>query len=161
MREKLDEVLEKIKSQEGKASAELGVERGEVLKLEHNAQYGHYFRVTLKEEKFVRGNKNYDIIESNKSGVKFRNRKMELLSEAFSELSQRYEEQQSSIVTEMVGIASGYCDSMSHLASIISKLDVIVSFAVSAVTQQYCKPSLSEKSGVIKISQVGEKGDEL
>ena len=154
MREKLDEVLEKIKSQEGKASAELGLERGKVLKLEHNAQHGYYFRITLKEEKSVRGNKNYHIIESNKSGVKFRNGKMEQLSETFFEISKRYEEQQSSIVSEMVGVSSGYCDTMSHLGSIISRLDVILSFAVSAVAHQYCRPSLSDKSGVIKISQL-------
>ena len=148
-------MLEKIEKQEGKVCAELGVERGKVLKLEHNAQYGYYYRVTLKEEKLVRGNKNYTIIEANKSGIKFRNGKVEQLSENFSELNKSYEEQQSSVVEEIVKVSVGYSDSLSHLANIISRLDVIVSFAVTAVANQYCRPSLTERSGVIKISQVG------
>ena len=89
LREQLDEVEEEIRGQESRAASQLGVERGKVLKLEHNAQYGHYFRVTLKEEKNVRGNKNYSIIEANKSGIKFRNGKLEQLNETFSDLTSR------------------------------------------------------------------------
>ena len=155
LREQLDEVLEKIQKQEGKVCAELGVERGKVLKLEHNSQYGYYYRVTLKEEKIVRGNKNYNIIEANKSGIKFRNGKLEQLSENFSQLNRSYEDQQSSVVTEILQVSSGYCDTLSHLGTIISRLDVIVSFAVTAVANQYCRPSLSESGGAIKITEVG------
>ena len=89
LREQLDEVEEEIRGQESRAASQLGVERGKVLKLEHNAQYGHYFRVTLKEEKNVRGNKNYSIIEANKSGIKFRNGKLEQLNETFADLTSR------------------------------------------------------------------------
>ena len=55
----------------------------------------------------------------------------------------------------IVKVSVGYGDSMSHLGSIISRLDVIVSFAVTAVANQYCRPSLTDRSGIIKISQVG------
>ena len=89
LREQLDDVDEKIRAQEAKTAAELDVERGKVLKLEHNSQYGYYFRVTLKEEKSVRGNKNYNIIEANKSGIKFRNGKLEQLNETFADLNAR------------------------------------------------------------------------
>lgn len=125
-----------------------------MLKLEHNSQYGYYYRVTLKEEKIVRGNKNYNIIEANKSGIKFRDGKLEQFSETFSELNKNYEEQQSSVVSEIVKVSVGYSDSMAHLGSIISRLDVIVSFAVTAVANQYSRPSLTDSSGVIKITQV-------
>merc|ERR1719150_2188776 len=145
LRNELDEKLKEIKIQEGKASAELGVERGEVLKLEHNAQYGHYFRVTLKEEKNVRGNKNYSIIEANKSGIKFRNGKLEQLNETFSDLTSRYEAQQKSIVQEMVGISAGYSDPMASLAGLLSRLDVVTGLAVSAVSAPtpYCRPRVT------------------
>ena len=89
LREQLDDVDEKIRTLESKTAAELDVEKGKVLKLEHNSQYGYYFRVTLKEEKSVRGNKNYSIIEANKSGIKFRNGKLEQLNETFADLSAR------------------------------------------------------------------------
>ena len=102
LREQLDLIDVKIKAQESKAAAELDLEKGKVLKLEHNSQYGYYFRVTLKEEKNVRGNKNYSIIEANKSGIKFRNGKLEQLNESFADLSAKYEDQQKSIVSEMI-----------------------------------------------------------
>ena len=53
LREQLDNVEQKVRDQEGKASAELGVERGKVLKLEHSGQHGYYFRLTMT---IVRGN---------------------------------------------------------------------------------------------------------
>ena len=44
-----------------------------MLKLEHSVQHVYFFRLTMKEEKIVRGNKNFPIMEANKSGIKFRN----------------------------------------------------------------------------------------
>ena len=49
-----------------KASAELGVERGKVMKLENSGQHVFYFRLTMKKEKIVRGNKNFMIQVRNK-----------------------------------------------------------------------------------------------
>ena len=121
LREQLDLLDVKIKAQESKAATELDIEKGKVLKLEHNSQYAYYFRVTLKEEKSVRGNKNYTIIEANKSGIKFRNGKLEQLNETFADLSSKYEEQQKSIVAEMISISSGYSEPMTNLGNIISR----------------------------------------
>jgi len=148
LREQLDLLDVKIKAQESKAATELDIEKGKVLKLEHNSQYGYYFRVTLKEEKSVRGNKNYTIIEANKSGIKFRNGKLEQLNETFADLSSKYEEQQKSIVAEMISISSGYSEPMTNLGNIISRLDVVTSLAVAAVSApvQYCRPNVSPAS---------------
>ena len=85
----------------------------------------------------------------------FRNMNDSSGAEYFLKTFWKYELQQSSIVTEMVGVSQGYCDSMSHLSRVISKLDIIVSFAVTAVEKDYSRPALSEDSGVIKIKQVG------
>eukprot|EP00090_Calanus_glacialis_P000024 TRINITY_DN10022_c0_g1_i1.p1 TRINITY_DN10022_c0_g1~~TRINITY_DN10022_c0_g1_i1.p1 ORF type:complete len:917 (-),score=322.44 TRINITY_DN10022_c0_g1_i1:110-2860(-) len=144
LREQLDNVEQKVRDQEGKASAELGVERGKVLKLEHSGQHGYYFRLTMKEEKIVRGNKNFTIMEANKSGIKFRNSRLEQLNDSHADLSKKYEEQQRSIVNEMVAISSGYTEPMSHLGQVISKLDVLVSLAVAAVSAptQFCRPKV-------------------
>jgi len=144
LREQLDSVEQKVRDQEGKASSELGVEKGKVLKLEYSAVHGYYFRLTMKEEKAVRGNKNFTIIESNKSGIKFRNSRLEQLNDSHSDLTKKYEDQQKSIVNEMVAISSGYMDPMTHLGKIISKLDVLVSLAVAAVSAptQFCRPTV-------------------
>ena len=67
-REKLESVEQKLRDQDGKASAELGVERGNVM-LEHSGQHVYYFRLTMMEEKIVGGNKIFTIMEANKSGI--------------------------------------------------------------------------------------------
>jgi len=147
LRDELDSIESKIKNQEVKASSELGVEKGKVLKLEYSSQHGYYFRLTMKEEKIVRGNKNYSVIEANKSGIKFRNTKLETLNENHADLTKKYEEQQRSIVNEMVGIASGYTEPMTHLGHVISQLDVIVSLAIAAVSapSQFVRPKVLPK----------------
>ena len=71
-----------MRDQEGKARAELGVARGKVMKLEHSGQHVYYFRLTMKEEKIVRGNKNFTFMEANKSGIKFCNSWLEQLNDS-------------------------------------------------------------------------------
>jgi hypothetical protein len=39
----------------------------------------HYFRLTMKEEKSVRNDRSFTVIEANKSGIKFRNKKLDQL----------------------------------------------------------------------------------
>ena len=65
---------------------QLGVERGKVLKLEHSGQHGYYFRSTMKEEKKVRGNKNFTIMEANKSVSQFRNSWLEQLNDSHADI---------------------------------------------------------------------------
>jgi len=144
LREQLDTIENRIKDQESKASIELGVERGKVLKLEHSSIHGYYFRLTMKEEKIVRGNKNFHVIEANKSGIKFRNSRLEQLNDSFSDVTKKYEEQQKSIVGEMITISSGYTDPMAHLGQVLSRLDVLVSLATAAVSapSQFCRPKV-------------------
>jgi len=43
------------------ASRELGLEANKNLKLDHTAQLGHFYRITLKEEKVLRGNKKFQV----------------------------------------------------------------------------------------------------
>ena len=144
LRLELDELETKIERTLSNCGSELGLEPGKVLKLEHSSQHGYYFRLTMKEEKSVRNDRAYTIIEANKSGVKFRNGKLEQLNEEHSEISRRYESQQAAIVGEMLGIASGYSDVMNHLGMLISKLDVIVSLSLAAVSAPtpYVKPEV-------------------
>jgi len=144
LRQSIDSVDGRIKNTLKSAGIEYGVEPGKVLKLEHSSYHGYFFRLTLKEEKAVRNDKSITILESNKTGIKFRNKKLDTLNDEYSELSEKYEHQQSAIVAEMLGIASGYTDIMNHLGMLISKLDVIVSLSLAAVSapNQYIKPEM-------------------
>jgi DNA mismatch repair protein MSH2 len=43
------------------ASRQLGLEANKSVKLEQTAQWGFFFRITLKEEKVLRGNKDFQV----------------------------------------------------------------------------------------------------
>lgn len=144
LREELDQLETKIQTTFVNCGNELGLETGKVLKLEHSSIHGYYFRLTMKDEKSVRNDRSFTVIEANKSGIKFRNKKLESLNEDYSSVSDRYESQQSAIVAEMLGIAAGYSDIMNQLGLLVSKLDVIVSLALAAVSAptQFVKPEM-------------------
>lgn len=148
LRSQLDQVEEKLRKCLSQCAKELGLDADKTIKLEYSSHQGHYLRVTMKDEKNLRGNKAYIILDSSKSGVKFRNNKMEALNDEHADLTKRYELQQESIVQEIVGISAGYADPMNHLGQVISRLDVLVALAVTAVSAPtpYCRP-IVEPSG--------------
>lgn len=152
--EKISDLEDKIKGQLNKVARDLGIEANKVLKLESNAQLGYFFRVTRKEEKALRNNKNYITIDTKNNGVRFHNNAVKQLNEDYLKAKEEYSEQQKSIVAEIISIAAGYCETMVILNELIAQLDVLVSFAVSATSAPvpFVRPSLLPKgSGNIKL----------
>lgn len=78
------------------------------VKLESNAQIGYYFRVTLKDEKNLRNNRNYHTIDTNKNGVRFRNSALEEVNETYLKVRREYEQQQQSVVKEILSVAGNF-----------------------------------------------------
>lgn len=101
----MDETEEIVQKQLGKVADDLCLEAGKVIKLESNQQFGYYFRITLKEEKVLRNKKHYTILDSNKTGVRFRNSKLSELNEDFIAIRNRYMEKQKDVIAEIVEIA--------------------------------------------------------
>lgn len=104
----MDETEERIQRQLGKAADDLGMEAGKTLKIESNQQLGYYFRITLKEEKILRNNKRYTILDFNKTGVRFRNSKLNELNDDFIVARNKYLERQKDVIAEIIGIAGLY-----------------------------------------------------
>jgi len=84
---------------------DLGLEPNKVLKLESSAQLGYFFRVTLKEEKALRNNKNYITIDTKTNGVRFHNKAVAEYNADYLRAKEEYTEQQKSVVSEVVNIA--------------------------------------------------------
>ncbi|XP_047531319.1 DNA mismatch repair protein Msh2 [Vanessa atalanta] len=128
-----------------KAARELGLDAGKTIKLESNPQNGFNFRVTLKEEHGLRGNKKYTIIDAVKSGVRFKNNALESITEEYLQTKSAYEKEQDKVVSEIIGIASGYAECLRALSLQLSRADVLLAFALAAraAPAPYCRPELA------------------
>lgn len=104
----MDETEEIIQQQLNKVADDLLLEAGKALKLESNQQFGYYFRITLKEEKALRNKKHYNVLDSNKNGVRFRNSKLNELNDDFMTARNKYMDKQKDVIAEIMGIA-GLC----------------------------------------------------
>ena len=147
LRKKLDKVQEDMEVQHMKAGKDLGQEINKKLFLENHQKHGWCLRLTRNESSSMRNKSGYKEIQTLKAGVYFTTSKMQDLRREHDQLSQRYNQQQSGLVSEVVGVAASYTPVIERLAAIISHLDVIVSLAHVSVhaPTAYVRPKMHER----------------
>ncbi|CAK1555301.1 unnamed protein product [Leptosia nina] len=146
LHEQLEKYQISAEKELNKAARDLGLDAKKTIKLENNPQNGFCFRVTLKEEQSLRGNKKYTIIDAVKGGVRFKTNALDSITEDYVQAKVNYEKEQDKVVAEIIGIAAGYSECLFCLSHILSRLDVLVSFAVAASTapNAYTRPEVTE-----------------
>ncbi|CAH8651285.1 unnamed protein product [Schistosoma rodhaini] len=153
IRNKLDNLEERIRDEFRRCAKILNLEQNKSIKLESNELHGYFMRVTLKDEKCLRGLKTFEILDTQKGGVRFRNKQMTSLTETYAEVKQEYNGLQEVVVHQVVCAAATYLEPINQLNETTAFLDVIVSLAISAISSSgvsYIRPKiLSEDNGRI------------
>ncbi|XP_053675330.1 DNA mismatch repair protein spellchecker 1 [Anopheles nili] len=153
----MDKVYSKMERHLSAVAHDIGLEAGTSIKLEFVSHHGYHFRITLKDETVIRKNNSYRILDAIKGGVRFTSDKLHEYSESFAAIKKDYEEQQQTIVSEVIRVAVGYVEPWTLLNSQIAYLDCLVSFAVSAASAPipYIRPTIHRDGpSVLKLSQV-------
>ncbi|KAJ7089358.1 muts domain V-domain-containing protein [Mycena belliarum] len=145
--QKLDEVRDGLDREHKVVGRDLGLELDKKLHLENSQTYGYCFRVTKNDAKSLGKNKDYTELGMVKSGLYFTTKKLRGLAEEHKENTDQYARAQSSLVREVVNIASTYTPVLESMDNIIAHLDVILSFAHVSVNapEPYVKPKVSQR----------------
>ena len=62
----------------------------------------------LQDEKALRGNKNYETLDTKKDGVRFTSRSLSKLNAEHTELKKSYQQLQNNVVSEIMKVAGKY-----------------------------------------------------
>ncbi|KRT83688.1 hypothetical protein AMK59_3883 [Oryctes borbonicus] len=152
--EKKNKVEEKIQKTFQSAARDLGVDSGKTMKLECTDRLGYFYKVSLKDEKILRGNRKYQIMEAVRAGVRFSDNRLKELNSDYMDICSNYEELQKNLVKEIMDVAVGYSDTLRNLNMSIAQVDVLTAFAHAATSapSDFVKPKiLPEGSGILKL----------
>ncbi|KAK3385065.1 muts domain V-domain-containing protein [Podospora didyma] len=144
IRKRLDKLRSEMDAEFDNAASDLGQERDKKIFLENHKVHGFCMRLTRTEAGCIRNNSRYQECSTQKNGVYFTTKTLQVLRREFDQLSQNYNRTQSSLVNEVVGVAASYCPVLEKLAGVLAHLDVIVSFAHCSVHApvSYVRPKI-------------------
>ncbi|GMT28705.1 hypothetical protein PFISCL1PPCAC_20002, partial [Pristionchus fissidentatus] len=130
--DKLDAVGKKAKRALSKICDRLG---SSSIKLDTTPQHGYVYRVTMKEEKQIRGASGIKILDGGKgAGIRFRDAALDLINEEFIAINAEYVRAQKELEETTVEICATYAGALSHLSSQLAVVDVLVSLSMVAIT---------------------------
>ncbi|KAL2694532.1 MutS-like protein [[Neocosmospora] mangrovei] len=145
IRKKLDQLDSDIRAEFLSSARDLGQEPDKKIFLETNHKvHGVCMRLTRQEAGCIRNKSGYQECSTQKNGVYFTTKKMQAYRREHDQLSQNYNRTQSSLVHEVVQVASSYCPVLERLAGVLAHLDVIVSLGHAAVhaPESYVRPKI-------------------
>jgi DNA mismatch repair protein MSH2 len=144
IKRKLDKVRHDMDVEHRNASKDLSQEMDKKLFLENHKVHGWCMRLTRAEAGCIRNNNRYQECSTQKNGVYFTTQKLQSARREFDQLAESYNRTQTSLVNEVVGVASSYCPVIEQLAGVLAHMDVIVSFAHCSVhaPTSYVRPKM-------------------
>ena len=168
VRDQMTECENDIEDEYSRTAKRLGTEKGKGVKLDVSGTYGHCFRVTRKDEKGLRSDKNFQILQTKKDGVTFTSHKLKEYSDTHKTLKKSYDEKQYDLSQEVIKVASGYTEPIISLNHILAHMDCLLSFSQASLNAPtpYTRPTMLLQ-GTGQISLAGarhpcvEAGDDI
>ncbi|KAH7018324.1 DNA mismatch repair protein msh-2 [Microdochium trichocladiopsis] len=144
IRRKLDKLRHEMDTEFRNAADDLNQEENKKIFLENHKVHGWCMRLTRTEAGCIRNSKKYQECSTQKNGVYFTTKQLLACRREFDQLSQTYNRTQSSLVSEVVGVAASYCPLLEQLAGVLAHLDVVVSLAHCSVhaPTSYVRPKI-------------------
>lgn len=144
LKERSEAVMDSIRQCHQDTADALNKDPEKKLKLENHHTHGWCMRLTRNDASVLRGASEYQELQTVKAGVFFTTDRLREVSEEYLSLQSEYNRTQSSLVREIIEIASTYCPLLDKLSSGLAEIDVITSFAhVSAFAPtSYVRPKV-------------------
>lgn len=144
IRKKLDKLKYDMEKEHRSVGNDLDQEVDKKLFLENHKVHGWCLRLTRTEAGCIRNKSKYQECSTQKNGVFFTTQTLQSMRREFDQLSENYNRTQSSLVSEVVGVAASYCPVIEKLAGLLAHMDVIVSFAHCSVhaPTAYTRPKI-------------------
>lgn len=155
LRELQDDILAKISEEHENVAASISGLKGDSLKLERKDNLGYIFRLTRKEERLIRGKKQFTVLETRKDGVRFQTRTLRRLSESYEELAGEYDAKEHEMRAKTLEVVATYVEVFVDVAAILSEVDVMCAFATVAVQSRssYTRPVLKSAGKGLVLKQ--------
>lgn len=135
---------------------DLGMELNKKLKLEKHQVHGWALRVTRNDSLVLRNTgKKYPQLQTVKAGVFFTTPRLQELAKEYDDTHSQYNSKQAELIRNILDIAATYLPKFTQLSLLLGTIDVIVAFAIAAITAkiEYVRPQL------IEIGQEGRRVD--
>lgn len=136
-----------IHSLHKQTASDLDLPVDKALKLDKGTQFGHVFRITKKEEPKIRKKltTQFIVLETRKDGVKFTNTKLKKLGDQYQKVLEEYKNCQKELVNRVIQTAVTFSEIFKSLATMLSELDVLLSFAdlASSCPTPYTRPDIN------------------
>ena len=155
LRGRQDAVLVKIDEEYHRVQSAIPGLKAETLKLERKDNLGYIFRLTRKDEKLIRGKKEFSVLETRKDGVRFQSRGLRRLSDSYKAIADEYQDKEAEMRGKTLEVASTYAEVFLDVSSLLAEVDVLASFATIAVQSRspYTRPKLKEAGTGLVLKQ--------
>lgn len=148
IRKKLDKLKYEMEVEHRSVSKDLNQDMEKKLFLENHRVHGWCLRLTRTEAGCIRNKKQYQEMSTQKNGVYFTTTSLSTMRREHDDLSTNYNKTQSGLVNEVVAVAASYVPVIERLGTVLSHLDVIISFAHASIHAPipYTRPKLYPRS---------------